>query len=424
MEAQIVNAVKAAGSRRLVKILAAGAASLLAVAALGRTYPTFFRPRALLPLPGAPPPRASVESDNETAGADSRLAGARSAFEQKDFAAALHLTEIARKKGAGESEVLDLRSAIFKATDYLDKEIETLRLWTQAAPRDPKPWIKLFYIYLDLGWRGDADRASKQAVTLASSSSRSQTARAIFYYRSASPELAIPFIAEARLRDPANPGLADLQESILIKARKFDAAEIEARKTLASTPQNTATELALAHALLGQNKNSDAETVLREIQRHDPTNVEAAYELGSLGETNGNVGEAERQFAAAAKLDPGFNNVLWRLGRIYCKQGHASEGRKLLLTFETMEKNTSDYETAQSRLRARPDDEAIHYQLAKHHLAAEEFPQAIVELRRVLELHPQEAAARSDLLHALNHQGRVTEARELAGPKSGQFNPP
>lgn len=346
---------------------------------------------------------------------DPKLEAVWAAFDRGDYASALRLTANARKRGASPAAILEMQAAIFKSTDYLDREIETLYRWTATAPSDPQPWLKLFYIFMDLGWRHEADLASKHCLDIAPENSRSHVARAVFYYRSASSELAIPYIAEARRRDPANPELAGLQQSILIKARHYAEAEVEARKSVAVSPQDTASQIALYHALAGKNKSSEAEALLRQIQQREPGNVEAAYELGGIAQKRGDPVEATRQFEKAAALDPGFNNVLWRLGRLYCQQGRASEGRKLLTTFETMDKNTADFETAQSRLRTRPDDAGIHFQLARYHLDADEFPQAIVELKQVLKLRPGDTAARKQLVSTLTRQGRLTEAREISG---------
>lgn len=408
-----------ATSSHHARSFAAAVVAVFAVGTLGCLRHVLSVPPVSASPPGASPNRGAAVSDAEFSSLDPRLAAAKSALDRQDFAAAFRLTEAAAKRGAEKPAVLEMRAAIFKATDYLDKEIEALKFWTEAAPRDPRPWIKLFYIYLDLGWRQEADRASKQALVLAPSNSRSYVTRAIYYYRSEAPQLAIPSIKEARRLDPSNPNLANLQEVISIKARNFAEAEIDVRKTLALSPKNTAEQMNLYHALVGQNKIQEAEALAREIQLREPGNVETAYELGGLAEKRGDLVEATRQFEKAASLDSRFNNVLWRLGRIYSEQGRTADGRKLLMTFETLEKNTADYETALSRLRTRNESPDLHYQLAKYHIGAGEIPQAIVELRRVLQLRPGDPGARTSLIGALTRQGRVTEARQLDSPRSG-----
>ena len=63
-------------------------------------------------------------------------------------------------------------------------------------------------------------------------------------------------------------------------------------------------------------------------------------------------------------------------------------------------------------LGARPQDPALHHRLAGFHLQSGELPQAVVELRRVLALRPDDRRAQQELAAALKRQGRFTEARQ------------
>jgi Flp pilus assembly protein TadD len=406
----------------LLGLLVGVIVALLAITQ-GRLRPVPPIPPPKPPEVAAPqPPQSAREED--FAFSDPRLNAAKEALMRRDFGAAFQFCKAAHKQGAAQPAILEMQAAIFKQTGYLDREIETLRQWTKTVPHEARPWIKLFYIYMDLGWRSEADQASRRALELAPKNARSHVTRAIFYYRSASPELGIAPIEEARRLDPNNTELANLHETILIQAKHFPEAEAQIRTTLISSPQKSLEQMTLVHALLGQNKTQEAETLLRDVQQREPDNVEAAYELGVRAQERGDLAEAKRQFEKVAALDSQFNNVLWRLGGIYRQEGRKEEGRKLLTTFETLDRNTIAYETAQNRLRTRPNNADIHYQLAKYHLAAQEIPQAIVELRRVLELRPEDAKARQDLRETLTRNGRLTEAKQVADTSSGQFKHP
>lgn len=376
----------------------------------------------LLPLFGGGPPHETrrrmrsapiPESLDKSAAPDSRLASAYAALRAKDLPGAYRLSVLAEQHRTPRRIVLPLQTEIFRAADYLDKEIEALRQWTVLAPHDPLPWLKLFYIYLDLGWKHEAENAARQARNFAPHNPRCYVARALLAYRSSDPAAGLTAIAEAQRLEPANPEFADLHASLLLKALRFREAESALRSMLKTDFQSKANRLSLAQALLGQNKTAEATGILRALQQQDPDNVPVAYQLGILAQQKHDPVEAMRQFSKAAAIDSQYSNVTWYLGRLSLQQGKAEEGRKLLKLFARMDANASDYETMLKRLETRPDDARLHYRLARLHQGADELAQATVELRRVLQLQPRDTVARKDLAAILVRAGRATEARAV-----------
>jgi len=376
---------------------------------------------ATAPLRPASPPTESPPSP-----VDPRLVPARDALARQDYVEALRACRAARKGGAPLPAVLETEAEIFKATAYLDREIEALKRWAIAVPRDHRPWLKLFYIYLDLGWRPEARQASERALRLAPDDPRSHVARALFYYRSEDAALGVKAIEAARRLAPERTEYIHLHASLLLKARRSAEAEATIRQALARDPSRPSDNLLLAQALLAQDRQQEAAAVLQNILQSHPDDIDARYHLGLLAQKRGDVAEATRYMERVAAQDRGYSNTLWILGRLYVQQGREAEGRELLQTFKTMEERTGRFETLLSRLRTRPDDPGLHHQLARQRLAADELPQAIVELRRTLELRPHDARARADLIAALKRHGRRTEAAQLERapvPPSGNREP-
>jgi len=375
---------------------------------------------ALLLLPGCDRKSATateattsppaIESDRTI---DPRLREADGAIRRKEYPIAIRLIAEAQKEGVPESDALRMRADVFRATDYIDLEIETLREWVKADPGSAEPLLRLFYIYLDLGWRWDAGNASANALKVDPDNYRASVARAIHFYRSAEPELGLPFIEIARRARPRDPDIANLHASILLKRLRYSEAEGVAREALTLDSKNLSNRLALAHALVRQNKAPEANAELAEVLRLDPENVEALFESGALAQKRGDSRAAVAYFEKAAAKDVQFGNIAYRLGTLYLKEGKAAEGRRLLEMFRKMEATTSAYETVQSRLNARRESADFHFQLARYHLEAEEYPHAVVELKQALKLAPRYPQARRDLIHALMRQGRTTEARRL-----------
>ncbi len=376
----------------------------------------------LLPLFGGAPPhevtgrnRANqlLKSLEIPAARDTRLTAAYAALQAKDLTGAYRLSVLAEKHSVPHQVVLPLQAEIFRVADYLDKEIAALQQWTVVASDDPAPWLKLFHIYLDLGWKREAEAASRKALVRAPRNPRCFVARALLAYRSSDPAAGLPAIETAERLEPTNLGLANLHASLLLKSLRWRDAEEKLRRMLKKDAQSKENRLALVQALLGQSKTAEATGILRTLQQEAPDNAEVACQLGLLAQQKHDLPEETRQFEKAAAIDPQYSNVTWQLGSLYLRQGRAEEGRRLLKLFARMDANTSDFETLLKRLETRPDDAGLHYRLARAHQAADELPQAIVEFRRVLQLQPAHTAARKDLAVVLAHAGRSTEARAV-----------
>lgn len=352
--------------------------------------------------------------------ADARVADIVAAIDTQDYPLALKHCREARAKGLPLPLILEQEAAIYKATGYLDKELETLIAWSKAAPKDAKPWFRRFSITLDMGWRKEAEQASAQALLLAPNNAHSHVTRALLHYRSNEPAHGLPDIRRAQQLAPDNREYVSLQAAMLMKAHKAPEAEAVLRKLIERFPQEPQYRLTLAQVLARNGKAAEAEALLRVLHSEMPESAEVSYEAGLLAEKRGDITEAALLFEKAAKLDPGHDNVLFCLGRVEIKQGRATEGRTLQRRFQTMDSHTTNFEITLNRLRTRPDDPELHRKLAQVYLADKEFPQAILELRRVLELRPGNMQARGELVTALNKHGRITEARQLAQTTSPQ----
>ena len=346
--------------------------------------------------------------------ADARLVPARDALARQDYRAALRLCAQAQRQGTARPDALHVRSDIYKAADYLDKEIESLQQWRLSAPRVVEPCLKLFYIYLDLGWWREAQRESDAVLVLAWADPRAHIARALLFYQSTVPERGLAPAERARQIQPENLQFANIHATILLKCHRFAQAEAVARQALARDPARPENRLALGSALLGQNKDAEAGALYQEMWQQQPDSPEAAYELGVLAYKQNRAEDALRFLEPLARQDIGYSKTAWYLGNLYRKLGRAAEGNKLLQTYQTLNANDEDYEVALKRLRSHPDAADLHSKLAQMHADAAELPQAIVEWQRAQKLSPGDASIRKSLAQALRRHGRVAEAQQLA----------
>lgn len=405
---RVVSAENASDRARRVRyaLLAAAAAVLLTAAA------AFWLIRIRPPQQNAPVAR-SIQKPL-TVEADPRLAEARQALESKDYVAALGLTDAAEKQGAPVPAVEEMRAAIFRETDYLDREMESYQRWAAAAPEDAEPWLKLFYIYSDLAWKREAGWASEAALKRAPGDSRAHLARALFLEQGGKIDEALAEIAEAqRLNTGDAATLSNIRATFLLRAERSKEAEAEIRKAILKEPSQLRHRSVLAQALLTQGRQEAAAVLFREIQDQEPGNVEAAFQLGVIAEKQGDIAEATRQMERAAEIDAQYGAVLWNLMQLYRRQGRIEESKPLAKLYGKMNKSTSAFDNKISQLDARPGDLKVHWQLSNIYLASGEYPKAIAELRAIQHFAPKDELILQALHIALTKAGRVTEAKAL-----------
>jgi len=137
----------------------------------------------------------------------------------------------------------------------------------------------------------------------------------------------------------------------------FDAAVREYRQVLAMDPHRPGIHYRTGRALLSRAKQPDADAntladAAREFEQElqiDPTNANAAYELGELQRKANRLDDAQRLFAQALTSDPQFEDALVGLGRTLVLAGQPAQGLAHL----------------EKAIAIDPHDEVAVYQLAQ-----------------------------------------------------------
>lgn len=117
-----------------------------------------------------------------------------------------------------------------------------------------------------------------------------------------------------------------------LKPRKVSAAELRAAEADVRRLGNVATWTAYASALRGRRDFARAVDAARKALEHEPTNLDARYELGLALEAAGRAGEAsgelERVVAAERSFDS--DNALFALARAQVASGRDADARVAL----------------------------------------------------------------------------------------------
>jgi tetratricopeptide (TPR) repeat protein len=158
----------------------------------------------------------------------------------------------------------------------------------------------------------------------------------------------------------------------------YDSALDEYRKVLALEPGRPGIHYRMGRVFLARARpphaEADAEAqAARELDaelRIDPTNADAAYELGEIQRKAGDLDKARELFELAVKSDPEFEQGLVGLGRVLVAQGKAD------LALPPLAKAVS----------LDPEDEVAYFQLWQAHRALghrEEQEKAQAEFQRL-----------------------------------------
>jgi tetratricopeptide (TPR) repeat protein len=138
----------------------------------------------------------------------------------------------------------------------------------------------------------------------------------------------------------------------------WDAAIKEYERVLALAPERPGAHFRIGRVLLtqSQQQGADASGLIAQARQQfetelhrDPTNANAAYELGELQRKAGELDRAVESFGAAVRSDPGFAEALVGLGRTLTSLNRGAEAVPVLERATTLD----------------PDNDVAFYQLSQ-----------------------------------------------------------
>ena len=141
----------------------------------------------------------------------------------------------------------------------------------------------------------------------------------------------------------------------------YDLAVKEYREVLALDTKRAGIHFRIGRALLSRSQPSGSEAdswaeaakEFEEELRLDPTNANAAYELGEIQRKSGQFDKAREYFEIALKYYPEFEEAQVGLGRVLISLGKPDQALPLL----------------RKAVSLNPEDEVAHYQLSQAHKA-------------------------------------------------------
>ncbi len=157
-----------------------------------------------------------------------------------------------------------------------------------------------------------------------------------------------------------------------------DLAEQSYRTALGLDPYFVPARLHLVTLLDEVKRSAEAERLLKDGMALMPTQGELYYSLGLLLAEQGRLAEASEALAEAARLLPDRARVRYNYGLILQQRGHLAEAETALRRADTLDH----------------DDPQILYALAAFYARQRQFARALSYAQRLVELTPDEPAAR------------------------------
>ena len=154
----------------------------------------------------------------------------------------------------------------------------------------------------------------------------------------------------------------------------YDLAIVRYREVLALDPRRPGIHFRLGRVLLARAQGVDSqEEARKEFEQElqlDPTNANAAYELGEIERKAGRIGKAREYFEAAVKFYPEFEEALVGLGKVLIALGKPDAALPHL----------------QKAIAMNPAGDVAYFQLSRAHQAlgnAAGQQKALAEFRRL-----------------------------------------
>lgn len=340
------------------------------------------------------------------------------------LAAALAEYDKAKRVAPKDPKIHRHLAALFGRAGYLDREIDEMETVLHLAPRDVNTAFQLSQIYLQLGWLPEARAKLVQGMRIAPNDVR------VFIILTTQAYMRFMY---PQMEQAATEGLRHYPDNVRLTTMLSEAERLEGhlpqaesllRHAIAvakNSQQREADLVGFAHLLLDKGWNpprySEAEQAARAALKITPSDPEAHYWLGRALQLQGKDAKAIPEYAFTARYNPQFESVALYLGRLYARSSnHAlrAKGTALLAFYDHQQSVADHLDVARTALRDHPNQPEAHAKMAAVYMETRQFPEAIVELRRVLRMRPKDRNARPLLVRALKAAGRNTEALAYA----------
>jgi protein O-GlcNAc transferase len=367
-----------------MRIIRQNPAKLAFIALFTLLHASAFRAQTSPAAPAKSPSSQSKAQQTSPSSADPLapvLVQAQNALDHNDFAAAIPLLE--RIAEAKPREALPHFELGF-AYSGLKKTPEAIVEYRRAISLDPN----LAPAHLNLGVALlDSDPAAavasfRRAAELMPGQARPVYLMAEALERGGKPSEAIDHYRAAAALEPQDDVILFGLGRALLAAGQTSAAESEFRQLLVLKPDSAPAQLGLAESLLHQQKTAEVVDALRDYLLNAPSDAHARFER-----------------AVALQDLNRFDESLLELDRLDEGAAPTAESLKLRGSIYLQQKKWTDSDASfEKALAASPADAQLHMWRGQTKMELRDYAAAESELRRSLELAPENSDALRELV--------------------------
>jgi tetratricopeptide (TPR) repeat protein len=268
------------------------------------------------------------------------------------------------------------------------------------TPGGPEPDLVEVQSLVDAGKLNDAESATRRYLETHQSSADAHYLLGYILFREGNPK---PSLAEykegARYRAPGALDLEAMGGDYFLM-EDYAAADRWLTKSVELSPGDAHAKYYLGRVKYNQKRFADALRIFAECLKLDPGNAKAANYLGLSYEALGRMEDAAMAYRNAIALDAGAapedSEPYLNLGTLLVDNDRPGDAVPYLL----------------DAVRMAPGDWRAHRGLGKAYLQLNRLPEAQVELRKAMELAPENAPLHFLLAQVLRKSGLEEQARE------------
>lgn len=223
-------------------------------------------------------------------------------------------------------------------------------------------------------------------------------------------EKAYQFSAKAISIDANNPRAQEVYAEALLGLRGIGAAQQYLGQLINTYPDNLDYRTSLALILMKDERYSEAIPLLKQVIENNPSHMKSQMLLGEAYERTSDLNEALKTYFKAASLDPSGAEPIFQIGQVYLKNSETvAKGLKnFQKVIETnprypkayynagvaalklgLIKQAAQYAEMEKKMNPKIADPYIL--LSEIHFSEKKYTQAANELRRAVQLRPDDS---------------------------------
>jgi tetratricopeptide (TPR) repeat protein len=353
------------------------------------------------------------------------------ALDRGDLDAARGELESARRLAPEAAAVHDQLGTLHAREGAFERAVEAGERAVALNPQLAGAWNNLSNSYKELGWLEKARDAARRAVTIEPGFAEAHNNLGNALFALGDLEGATASYGRAVALRPTFAEALVNQGLVLAERGQFEEAERAFARASDLRPGLAAAISGHAQTLLAMGRVAEATAALEQAVAARPSDVEIRVLLVNALMAQGRIAEAGAQVAAGL-ASAGRNALFVHLqGRLDAAAGDLpaatrglAEATRLdpglavawldLATLQLEAGKTAAAEATMRRgLQHSPNDDRLHYLLARSLIATNRIGAAKSSLERALELNPRNAPAANDLAALCEHLGQTERALEL-----------